>query len=429
MKKIYLGGDSACTIHNEKNTMELFVKNQSGYELTKNYSEADIIVIIDTCMATYNHLLSGFNYIEKVLDNKKDNAKVIVSGCFANGVKFDLSKEQKDILNKVNIIAPEKVTEHVARLIGLDLNEDLLNDCRLPFSLDYNRIFVSPVSGCLNHCSFCKTNYMNFPLQSVSMEQLSRFSLDINELSERGLDCNYIGINSSNLSLYGVDLYGFQNAHEAIKVLTSAKPVVFAGVGALINWYPELINEILNNHKIKKIFTSLESGSDRIYNLMNRPISLDEFKRTIKTIRTERPDILINTEIICGYPTETIDDLKKTIDVLYELDINPQCIHPYEDSHCIPSSKLVQHSFGYCVESAYYCDDRLTNLKDKFNNVVEDSEMLIFGKNPQKRFYNVMLIDGNIRSVNFDQMDKQYNVGDITPPKSFKKYIKKPRHN
>lgn len=56
---------------------------------------------------------------------------------------------------------------------------------------------------------------------------------------------------------------------------------------------------------------------------MNRPISLEKLVETIKTIKQERPDIIIETEIICGFPTETIDDFRKSRSLIEELDVMP----------------------------------------------------------------------------------------------------------
>lgn len=420
MKKIFVGGSKACTIHNEKNFINSCIRNNSKYETTDNYTEADLIVITDACTATYDCVLESFDYLVEVLDNKMDTAQVILSGCLSKGFKLELSEEIKEILDKVDIITPDKITEHVVRLINGDLDERLLRDCRLPFSFSRNRIYLSPVSGCLNHCSFCKTNYMNFPLKSADICDLEKFTLDLNRLSDEGNPFHYIGINSSNLSLYGVDLYGYQRCHEAIKTLTSAHSIKWANVGALINWYPELINEILNNDKIKSIFISLESGSDRIYNLMNRPIELTKLKSIIKTIRRQRPDILIDTEIICGYPTESFDDLKQSIDVIYELDINPAFVHPYDNSFCIPSSKLPQHSYDYAVECAYYATDKLLPLRNKFDDIIKNGEMLVLDKNDNAKIYRVMLTNGGICNVRYDQFDKAYETCEIIPAQTIK---------
>lgn len=412
MKKIFLGGFKSCGVHNEKNMIEMLISKNSQYMIVDDYKDADIVIIIDTCMSTYEGILGSIGYIEKVLNEKKEDAMVIVSGCLTKGTKFELPSDKKVILDSVRCVLPDKIIEYVARILKIKFDDNVLYK-DLPFSIDFNSIQVSPVTGCLNRCSFCKTNFMNFPLKSSSYMSLYKMAYDIEHLSFYGFPLNYVSIYSSNLSLYGVDLYQRKMAHEAIKVLTSPESIKFAEVGALINWYPELIREVLTNSKIKVIFVSLESGSKRIYNLMNRPISLEKLIEVIKLIKRYRPDIIINTEFICGYPTETIDDLKRSIDLVYELDINPQFVHPYCNSFQLPSSKLPQHTFEYCVQSANYAEERLLELKNRFEDRISSSEMYVIDKDDEFRIYTVMLIDGSIKNIGFDQFDRDYNVDDL----------------
>lgn len=413
MKKIFLGGFKSCGVHNEKDMIEMLISRNPQYEIIDNYKDADIVIIIDTCMSTYEGILGSIDYVEKVLNDKKEDARVIVSGCLTKGIKFELPIDKKSILDKVECVLPDKVIEYVYKILNIKLDNNILDSFKIPFSIDLNGIQVSPVTGCLNHCSFCKTNFMNFSLKSSPYKNLKKMVYDIEKINSYGFALNHISIYSSNLSLYGIDLYRQPMAHTAINILTSPESIKFAEVGALINWYPELIKEILNNYKIKVIFISLESGSKRIYNLMNRPISLEKLIEVIKLIKRYRPDIIINTEFICGYPTETIDDLKRSIDLVYELDINPQFIHPYCNSPQLPSSKLPQHTFEYCTKSANYAEEKLLELRNKFEEKISSSEMYVIDKDDEFKIYTVMLIDGSIKYVRFDQFDREYNVNDL----------------
>lgn len=420
MKKIFLGGSLACGVHCERQMTELYISDDENFVITKDYREADIIVIIDTCMSNYDTIIACINYVEKVLHNKKESASIFVSGCLAKGLKFQLPEKYRDILNQVTLVPPDEIIEKIVRMIKPEVDEQLIEELQLPFDLKPHYISLSPVTGCLNNCSFCKSNYMNFDLKSIPYKKLEKLVTDIIETYKKESSLKYINIHSSNLSLYGVDLYGTQRCHDAIKLLTSPETFKFAHIGALINWYPSLIDEILNNPKIKSISISIESGSERVYNLMNRPITLNQLIEIIKLIRKQRPDILINTEFICGYPTETLDDLKKSIDLICELDVNPQFIHPYCNSPQVPSSNLPQHTFGYCVEAFYYANEKLEWLKNKYETFIQNGEMIVLGKDEESKAYVVLLIDGRIKNIRFDQIDQEYNKRDVIPSNSIK---------
>ena len=198
-------------------------------------------------------------------------------------------------------------------------------------------------------------------------------------------------------------------------LLTSPDCIKFVNLGALINFYPELIKEIIENSKIKIIFVSLESGSERIYNLMNRPISLKKLVEIIKLIKQFRSDIIIQTELMCGFPTETIDDLKKSIELVQELDISPIFAHAYINSKQIPSSQLPQHSYKYNIESRNYLVEKLQPLHQKYLTLIKNNQMIVVKKSNNKKIYLMLCVDGSFKRVNFDQIDKEYNVNEIIP--------------
>lgn len=405
MKKMFIGGYATCSVHNEKD-MIINLVEASNMEITMDYKEADFIVMLDTCMGNYQSLFNSIEYIDIVLNHRKENVPVIVSGCLTKGVNFELTEEQKKVLSKVTLIPSNKVIEYVLKMIHSNLlDEELLEDIKLPYTVRNYEIKVSPVEGCLNHCSFCKSNYMNFKLKSSPFEQIEKLVYDIKTME---YPLHYMRIFSSNFSLYGVDLYKKQRAHEVIHTLTNPDNIQFAYVGSLINWYPELIKEILTNLKIKMIFVSIESGSQRIYNLMNRPISLEKLIEIIRLIKKERPDIVIATELIAGYPTETLDDIKKSVELIKELDIVPMFVHPYQNSVQIPSSKLEQHSKEYCHESACYTVERILNLHDKYWEKIRNGEMFVTHIYEKEQAYQVLLVDGRIKLVSFNQLDRSY---------------------
>jgi len=411
MKKMVICGYNSCGCHNERAMIESYIDRSDFKEFEyieeKDIKEADVIIVLDTCFGTYHNFSLSLAYIQRVLKEKKDSAKVIVSGCITKGVKFELTGVQKAILSDVICVKQEEIVPYVTKLLNPEITEEELKIMQLPFDATYNHIKISPVEGCLNHCSFCKTHYANFTLRSHPFEEIETFTHMVESMES---PISHISVFSSNLSLYGVDLYQKSRAHEIIQMLTSPEKIQFAFIGTLINFYPELIKEVINNPKIKEVSISIESGSPRIYELMNRPISLEKLKQIIKLIRQERPDIIINTDIIVGFPTETIDDMKMTIDLLYELDIYPNHIYYYLNSKQIPSSQLPQHSLAYLRGADRYMQEKLRPLCDKFQKRIWDGEMIVIEK--FEDCYEVQLVDGHTRYLGFQQLDRDYQIGE-----------------
>lgn len=407
MKKIWIGGAVACGVHKEK-AMIKDLANILHFEFVEP-EEADFIIIIDTCLSTYQQMLLSFECIEDILKRGKADAKIIVSGCVSKGVKFELTEEQKELLAKIEIVKQEELVPYIAKLLrGYNMEDDF----DIPYSVDNVSISLSPVSGCLNHCSFCKSHYMNFELKSYPIEKVKGLARDIEMID---YPFHHVALTASNLGLYGMDLYNRQRAHEVIEAFTKPDKIKFAYIGALINWYQELVDEIIKNSKIKRIFISLESGSPRVYRLMNRPISLENLIRIIRFIKKERPDIMIITEFITGFPTETIEDLKRTIDLIYELDIYPIFVHDYQNSEQVPASKLLNHSEAYCMESSYYAGEKILPQYEKLRDRIQTGEMFVYDKNNEKRLYITMLVNGTLKNIRFDQLDREYEKGELIP--------------
>ena len=423
MKKIWIGGFVSCSVHNETNMIKTMLSNMNA-EITTNHREADIIIAINTCLGSLMNLNSSLKCLQQLLEEKKDDAILIASGCLAYGVKFELTDEQKNILSQTQVVKREDLAMYVAKLLYERVNEKDFDV--VPVSAFPNCIQTSIVEGCLNSCSFCKSQYMNFDLKSRPIEQIESL---VNNLETNNYPSYVMYAHSSNLSLYGVDLYGRPRAHEAIRLLSRPDQVKFLYLGALINWYPELINEILENPKIRHLMISIESGSPHVYKLMNRPIPFDELIRIIKLIRTKRPDIIIHTEFIAGFPTETRDDLQRSIDLAYELDICPDFIWPYVDSPHTASSLLPQHSFDYCKEAQQELQERLQPLKDKYKNMIENGEHVMSRRFEVIERYAVVTTKGEIEWIGFDQLDKEYQPGEIIPPGSIKRMVLTPNKN
>lgn len=407
--KVFIGGFQSCSVHTERDTIERLLIEKE-IEITDEPKDADINIITDTCIGTYKKFLQNFKYLITLLKIKKNNSKIILSGCLSKGVKFELSQEQKQILNQVEIVKPEDIVDYIISLCKL--NKENIN---IPFYHDNDFIKFSPVTGCINNCSFCKVAYQNFNLQSYKIEDIEKIKKYVLENN-----INYVTLFSSNLSLYGVDLYKKQKAHEVIKMFSELDCVKYINCGCLINFYPELIEEIIKNPKIKKIHVSLETGSIRLYNLMNRPITLEKWINIIENIRKNRPDIIISTEIIAGYPTENIDDIKMTIDLVKKYNLYISNIFPYMDSPQIPSSKLPQNTKEYIKSSEFYYKKELTKTNNKILDDIHNGECYILNKDDEYEEYTLLFPDGSIEIINFEDLKPTYNQGEFINIKSSK---------
>jgi tRNA-2-methylthio-N6-dimethylallyladenosine synthase len=85
----------------------------------------------------------------------------------------------------------------------------------------------------------------------------------------------------------------------------------------------KLLRTIAENENIcNYIHLPVQSGSDRILDLMNRTYTRGEYLALVKQIRTTIPEVGLSTDIIAGFPTETAEDHHQTLNVIREAEFD-----------------------------------------------------------------------------------------------------------
>ena len=292
--------------------MEEFIKN--GYQVVER-DDADLY-IINTCTVTKRADTKSIKLIKNI-KRKNPNSKIAAIGCLA-----DLNN---GILKKLNIdyIIPQSKKHLVFNIISSCNSEDKKDIWSLKISRFFNqRAFVKIQDGCNFKCSFCKIPY-------VRGRSISREREDILEEVKRLLDNNHkeIVLCGINLGLYGKDLstkYTLEDLIEDIlKIdldfrirLSSIEPIFITD--RLISFFKE--------PKIcPHIHLPFQNGDDYILEKMNKKERVSLYKDVVKKLRTINKDIAISCDIMVGFPYETDDTFKNTINFLE--DIKPMRIH------------------------------------------------------------------------------------------------------
>ena len=104
--------------------------------------------------------------------------------------------------------------------------------------------------------------------------------------------------------------------------------------------YPELF-ELLKSDKIeKKIYLPLQSGSNRVLELMQRDYSVEQYKEIFERIKREIPKMKIQADVLVGFPTETEEEFEKTLELVKKLDIYFLQVFAYTDMKKTKAEKL-----------------------------------------------------------------------------------------
>jgi tRNA A37 methylthiotransferase MiaB len=193
--------------------------------------------------------------------------------------------------------------------------------------------------GCLGKCTYCAIRFATGPLRSKPLDRV------IEELKTSIQQrFSYIRIIADDVGAYGQDTGGhvvdlftaiFQQEGRYKLIVRSINPEW------LIQYCDELIPLFSKNaHKIHYLSFPIQSGSDRILRLMNRRYSSSQIRDCFSQFRKACPDIILDTQVIVGFPTETHTDIEDTIAFLRDAAFDRIIIYQYADRPLTPASAM-----------------------------------------------------------------------------------------
>lgn len=234
-----------------------------------------------------------------------------MTGCitrnFIDDQKLNFVKDY--LKNNIHYIIPHDKPNQLLKLVSKETfrNEDNDNFGYYNTYQNISKLYIS--NGCLNRCTFCKLTFQDYPLKSVKLEEIKNA---INHIDEIGIK-NVI-IFGTNISQYGLDLYKkymLPDIIDYIETKNNIKNVSLIGFSFKDAIKGNFKYSLKNSTKVKSLSGSLESGSDRLLKLINKGFTSQEI---IDFATYINKDLYLN--IIAGFPTETIEDVKITLKVL-----------------------------------------------------------------------------------------------------------------
>ena len=272
-----------------------------------------------------------------------DNKPLLVAGC--------LTKTERKKIEKINpnvsLLGPNSLDRSVEavnltfsnnKIVFLDdSSAEKVNLPRLRVNKSISIVEIA--SGCLSNCSFCQTKISKGNLKSYRPGSIS--SQIKNDVKD---GCNEIWLTSTDNGCYGKDINS--NLVELLKLCTQIEGNYKLRVGMLNPMYlSEILHDLISIYKNEeKIFKFLhipvQSGSNKILKQMYRGHDIEIFKKAIDEFRKSIPEITIATDVIVGFPNETEEDFKLTMDLIKESEPDIINISKYSQRSGTVSSRL-----------------------------------------------------------------------------------------
>lgn len=317
-----------------------------GYIESSNMEDADLI-ILNTCAIRENAHDKVFGFLgrTKHLKKTKPDLKVVLCGCMAQEKNV-----VDEILNNHNYIDLVFGTHNIHELpnylmnLKKGLNVEVKSNEGNVFEVgeNYKRdskytAWINIMYGCDKFCTYCIVPYTRGKERSRKSEDILR---EVNCLKEKGY--KEITLLGQNVNAYGND------REEEINFAALLENVAKTGIERIRfvtshpwNFTEEMIATIAKYDNIMPfIHLPLQSGSSRILRLMGRRYTKEEYISLFNKIKDTIPHVAITTDIIVGFPNETEEDFKETLEVVNTCQFDGAFTFIYSPRYGTPAAKM-----------------------------------------------------------------------------------------
>ncbi len=315
---------------------------KKGYEIVPFESKSDIC-IINTCTVTNTSDKKSRNIIRQAVKNNP-NAVIVVMGCYSQIRSEDIKNiDGVDIIigntNKSRVVL--LVEEYLKNKKSINKIEDIMHTTFELMELDSfetrTRAFVKVQDGCNNFCSYCIIPYTRGNIRSKEKEDV------VNEIKCL-VKNNYkeVVLTGIHTGHYGKDRYDydFSDLLSELCKIDGLERIRISSI-EITELDDKFINTLRKNEKIvNHIHIPLQSGCDKTLKEMNRKYDTKYYKSKIDEIRKIRPGISITTDLIVGFPNETIEDFFKTYEFLKEINFSKIHVFPYSRRKGTPADLM-----------------------------------------------------------------------------------------
>ncbi len=322
-----------------------------GLVETDNAEEADVL-LLNTCSIREKAQEKVFHQLGRWKHLKQSNPNLIigVGGCVASQEGEAISKRAP----YVDLIFGPQTLHRLPEMIESRRNGDsAVVDISFPEIEKFDHLpkphsdsvaaYVSIMEGCSKYCTFCVVPYtrgeeVSRPLDQVLEEVAQLANQGVREINLLGQNVNAYQAPMDDGGIARLsDLIQLVAAIEGIDRIrfTTSHPVEFTQ--DLIDVYasvPELVDHL---------HLPVQSGSDRILNLMKRGHTALEYKSKIRALRKVRPNISMSSDFIVGFPGESDQDFAATMKLIEDIGFDHSFSFIYSARPGTPAADMVDN--------------------------------------------------------------------------------------
>lgn len=355
--------------------------SELGYSSCDSMEEADVVVFNTCCIRenAENHAYGNIGMLKKLKSAKRDMI-IAVGGCMPQQIgKADILHKKfpyVDVifgthnLNKLKDYILEKQSGKKSVIEIFDSEGEIVEG-EHPLRTSYPNAWINITYGCNNFCSYCIVPY-------VRGRERSRRSENVIEEARSLVSDGY-----KELTLLGQNVNSYANGSDDIRF-----PALLEKISAIdgkfrlrfMTSHPkdfseELAKAIASDRKICRcVHLPVQSGSDRILKAMNRKYTSADYLKKIEILKKYVPDCAVTTDLIVGFPGETDEDFKATLNLVKEVGYSSAFTFVYSKREGTVAAKMPDQV------PEEVCKERIMELVALVNSLTREHSAKYVGK-------------------------------------------------
>lgn len=365
-----------CQMNVADTEIVLGVLKKQGYVSSDSAENADVI-LLNTCSIRENAEQRIYGRLGnfKTLKTRRPEVVVGILGCMAERLRKDLIEEKKIVDLVVGPDEYRRLPEYIDvafngdKGIGVKLSRTETYDDIEPHREDGLSAWISVMRGCDKFCTFCVVPFTRGRERSRSLESIVK---EVESLSARGF---------KEVTLLGQNVNSYRDENSATggdfaDLLAAVASVDRSMRVRFTTSHPQDLSDKLlytiaeHPNLCNYIHLPVQSGSNRILDLMNRTYTVEHYLDLIDRAKKIIPGVSFSTDIISGFPTETWEDHLATLEVMRKV--------RYDGAYMFKYSPR-EGTKAYRME-----DDVTEEMKTKrLQEIIEVQQSISFEKNQE----------------------------------------------
>ena len=324
-----------------------------GFVTTDSADDADM-VILNTCHIrekAAEKVFSDLGRLRVIKESRRgQDLTIAVAGCVAQaeGAQIKARAPFVDI-----VLGPQtyhrlpELVARAARQSGMVIDTEFPAEPKFDFlpapRADGPAAFISVQEGCDKFCTFCVVPYTrgaeySRPVADVLREARGLVAAGVREITLLGQN-----VNAYHGAATGTSIWGLGRLIHALAEIDG-----LARIRYTTSHPRDMDDELMVAHRdvpqlMPFLHLPVQSGSDQILAAMNRQHTRDDFRRIVDKLRAYQPDIALSSDFIAGFPGETDEDFRATMDLIGEITFAQAYCFKYSKRPGTPGAAMKNH--------------------------------------------------------------------------------------